>query len=1195
MRFILGRAGSGKTWHALERVRGWSRERGAGGRSFLIVPSQASFSTQRLLACSGGGAVVGCRVVSFEKLAGELSPELDGAGVAVSSQGRRMIVAQVLRQHAGELRYFRNSQNQPNLAARLDRTLRELESERVTLEEIERVLCAGAAQGEGLGEQGHGYRRDGDCCTRDACATLEASVKMTADKLHDLRVIAAGYEAYLGRERIDPLKRLERLEKRIAESDLVADTLVVVDGFAGFTAIQMRLLVALAQRCGEMDLCLLLDPDQPLPIKAKELGEDLGMFARTRWTYARVYQAMADVGVKILPPLKLQEQHRLRGGVLAHVERNFDAETPAAYAGDARKALQIVEATGIEHEVVTAARHVKGWLMEGVRAREIGVLVRNLEGYHGIIRRVFAEHGIPCFVDRRRALAAHPLVRYLQAVLAIVARGVARGFRQDAVVELLKSGLSGLSVEEAAFLENFALKHGVDGEAWTQEKPWAITGSLAAEDGGDEDGDDEALANAKAEALRRRVVEPLKRLGRALNASAAMRDRVMALYELMGAKGHDVRGSLAKWMRELEAQRDAEGAQEHKEAWGQVMSLLDDAVALVGDEKMEVAEFVQTMVAGLEEMDLALTPPTLDQVVVGQVDRSRSPEMRCAVVLGMNEGLFPAGFTEDAIFSDAERRLLAANDVNLAADTSQQTLGEILLAYVALTRASERVVLLRPRTNEAGKETAASSILSRLRRMVPGLPVTVAPAHGVETIYTPAQLAVALVKHHRSAMAEEKETASGVTEGATGETPVPRGEDVYAQLTHYVQGESSPVTEAARGALRARMFANDAKLSPTLVKEMLGSTLTASVSRLEAFAACPFKHFAQYMLKLREREVAEISDLDLGNAYHFVLEQLARQVIDERAKWATLGDGDIDQLADQVAGELRSQLLLSNARNRYLLEHIKKTLRRVLRDQKIMEESNVFTTLGAELAFGSEGAELGAMRLSVPGGGETLLLRGKIDRVDWVEEQLKVAVYDYKKRGKKLELKYVLNGLSLQLLTYLLVLEQQGASLTGGRKLTAAGAFYVGLLRSMESAKQAPTEPPPEDEVESKPEGVFRAEDVGLFDRKMESSRTSKVLKAKLTKDGAVAKSSQAYTPEEFDALLEKVRENLGRLARQIFDGSIKVEPYLMKGVTPCSYCDYRSLCRIDPRLNRYNVIRQTKEAELRKTLVALDGQEGKA
>ncbi len=150
--------------------------------------------------------------------------------------------------------------------------------------------------------------------------------------------------------------------------------------------------------------------------------------------------------------------------------------------------------------------------------------------------------------------------------------------------------------------------------------------------------------------------------------------------------------TLARWMGRAEANHRLEERAEHAQVWNELTELLDQMVDLLGGEPVSPADFVEILESGLERFDLALTPPTVDQILVGSVDRTRTGRnVRATIVLGLNEGGFPRCPAESTIFRDSERRELAARDVDLDPDTHRRLFDERFFGYVAFTRASQRL------------------------------------------------------------------------------------------------------------------------------------------------------------------------------------------------------------------------------------------------------------------------------------------------------------------------------------------------------------------------------------------------------------------------------------------------------------------------------------------------------------------------
>ena len=325
---------------------------------------------------------------------------------------------------------------------------------------------------------------------------------------------------------------------------------------------------------------------------------------------------------------------------------------------------------------------------------------------------------------------------------------------------------------------------------------------------------------------------------------------------------------------------------------------------------------------------------------------------------------------------------------------------------------------------------------------------------------------------------------------------------------------NDPIDTMRYRAWKALSYRNEPVLSEQVAREFYKSPWNERVSQIETISACPFKHFVTYGLHLTEREDQEITAIDLGNVCHGILERIVRQMLKERSGWKTPPPALVNELAQQLGKELRGELMLSSARNQYILKHIEKTIDQALAAQSAVGKRGRFTPWRAELQFG-DGREIPALKLQTPQGRE-LKLKGKIDRVDRVEGQAAFAVIDYKYRGSTLALDWVYHGLSLQLLAYLLVLQNSG--IEKDHRLTPAAAFYVKLLRQLEKVDHPADATKPDDplfDLTVKPRGIIDWNRRDLIDPDIkESSDLVQLLREEGQDDG----------PEELFRRLRKQR-----------------------------------------------------------------------
>jgi len=663
------------------------------------------------------------------------------------------------------------------------------------------------------------------------------------------------------------------------------------------------------------------------------------------------------------------------------------------------------------------------------------------------------------------------------------------------------------------------------------------------------------------DAVRRRVVGKLSPFVTAVQITQPMSRFISLLFSLLEEFG--VRQTLAKWMGDANLEQRGE----HEQVWAELVDLLEQMNGLLGNEASSLVDFVDALEGGLESFDLALTPPTLDGVLVGQIDRTRTPEVKVVFVLGLNEGQFPRLTREDCVLSDAERRLLAERKIDLDQGTDRRLLDERLLAYLAFTRASAKLIVSRCLGNDKGLVAHPSAFWAELIRLFPQA-VPQQERRDLVAIGTPRQVVTALMRWAR--------------DGAVMSGPWPA---LYQWLAKYPKGDDAIGSMRDR-AWKALRYSNEAKLPAAVAGKLFPTPLSADVGQIETFAACPFRHFVRYGLRLERREQPKITPMDMGRAYHRVMEDLVDDLLRQRRDWVELDSKAIGErigvYAAQIGRSLRGELMLSNARNRYLLERIEKTLAAAVAAQQEMHRRGKYRPMRAGLQFG-EDDELPAYRLVTPGGNE-VLLHGKIDRVDLHQSDGTFAVADYKTRGGMMALDRVFYGLSLQLLTHLLVVQENGEKIAG-RKIEPAAAFFLQLLRlptMVDHPSEAMAADHPDFHLRLKPRGLVNAPAVGSFDSKLIEGHSATVA-AYVKKDGQFGfrDRSDVADESEFSGLLKHVRWKLGELADRLIGGDVSIRPYWINRQTPCANCEFRGVCRFEPGINQYNVLNGMKRDEV--------------
>lgn len=1123
LRFIIGRAGTGKSRACLDTVRQKLLAGPEGPPLILLVPEQATFQTEYALASAAGlKGFMRAQVLSFRRLAYRVLLETGGAARAhIGELGKRMMLRRLLEQHRGKLKVFGRSAGQPGFADTLARTLGEM-----------KTYCIQPA----------------DLAAGLNALNVREDRSLLANKLADLRLLYEAMEECLAGRFTDPDDYLNLLADGLEKTAAFKEAEVWVDGFSGFTPQEYRVLDALLRCTRRVHVTLCADA-----AALSGSPDESDLFYPARETYDTLCALAARGQVTVERPLLLHpERSRFRNAAIAYLEKNF-FRRPASPAGGAGAGVMLAAAANRRAEVEGVAREIIRLCRDrGYRYREIVLLTRDLDAYSHLIAVVFADYAIPVFIDRKRPVLGHPLIELVRAALEVVVKD----WSYDPVFRFLKTDLGPLAREEVDLLENYVLAHGIRGSRWYDAAPWEYRRRLTLEEDMAVTAD-EAGELAEINRIRRTAVKALASFHQAVRQAGNVRKITVALFNLLAELKVDA--ILERWSKQAEAEGLLEAAREHVQVWDMLVTLLDQVVETLGEETLSLADYAAVLDAGFESMRLSLIPPGLDQVVAGSLERSRSPEARAAFILGVNESVLPARVTGQGILSETERERLRAVGLNLSPGARRKVFEEQYLVYIALTRAAARLTLSYPAADDEGGAKMPSTVIARVKELLPeveervwpAVPDAAGAAADLEFITLPDRCLSYLPAQMREVKA--------------GRAVKPVWLQVYNWFARGARRE-----DCAR-ALAGLFYTNrEERLAPGTVKLLYGQSLKTSVSGIEKFRSCPFAHFLAQGLRLRDRAVFKLSAPDLGQFFHAALKLYGERVRHLGLDWGDLPPKDCRQIAgevvDYLAPRLQSEILLSSARQRYLTGKIKRTVQRAVLVLSEHARRGKFRPVGLELAFGPAG-ELPAITFMLADGSE-MLVTGRIDRVDAArgDAGIYLRVIDYKSGRVTINLSDIFHGLKLQLLTYLEVALQQADKLAGGTGLPGA-IFYFCLDDPLIKTGGAVL---PEEQLEKsilrqmKLNGLLLADPAVVRMMDGELSGASDLIPVQLKRDGAFSARSAVLTGLQFALLRTYLRRQLLAAGNEIINGVVDIAPYRQGNFRSCRYCLFRAVCLFD-------------------------------
>jgi len=1102
-RFLLGPAGSGKTFRCLAEVRAALAESPDGPPLVFLAPKQATFQLERQLLADGTiHGYTRLHILSFDRLAQFIFEKLRLAPPKLlSAEGRLMVLRALLRRHDAELKLFGGSARRAGFAQELSALLAELRQHQFVPTRLR------------------------------ALATSEKLRRELRDKLHDLALLAEKYTDWLREHELQDANHLLDFavsalqnQPRTEYSKFKIQNLWL-DGFAEMTPQELALLAAVVPFCESATLAFCLEAEPSPPAAWLSIWAAIGnTFQQCR------AQIAALPGCKIETEILRREPERHRFARSPDLQSLEESWTLPIQSPESRiqnpESVCVTACANPETEATFAAREILKFVRDGHRFRDCAVIVRDLENYHQPLARVFRRYEIPFFLDRRESVAHHPLAELTRSAL----RTVAFDWQNDDWFAALKAGFSPVAETELDHLENAALEFGWRGKKWR-----------------------EPLPDESCERLRSIIFPQFERFCSALAKTGFQPDGVQlanALQKLWDDL--DVEKFLEKWSADESNPLPGSNRQLaiHAAVSEQMTSWLENVARAFPREPLPLRDWLPILDAGMANLTVGVIPPALDEVLIGAIDRARNPSLKFALLLGVNESVFPAPPATPVILTGADRDELETEHAALGANRFGQISRERYLGYIACTRASEKLVVTFARQDENGRTLNPSPFVAHVQRVFPEL---------------------------------EIENFFGEPDWCNAEHVI----ELVPEIGRFGQGVEIPAFKSLAEKLsQLREPSGMESLSEALAGKLYGPVLKSSVSRLEEFAQCPFRFFVRSGLRANERKMFELDARERGNFQHDVLKIFHEQAAREGKRWRDLTPTEARARIGKIAAEQMEQFRDGLFRDSPETVFAARSLALALQDfvgviVGWMRGQYEFDPAAAELGFGGKDDRASAWEIDL-GNDHKLALQGRIDRVDlWRSDGIGPAlavVTDYKSGGKKLDSLLVENGIQLQLLAYLGALRhwKNPREFFGAEKIVPAGAFYVNLrgeFKSGGSRAEVLGEAATAKTAVYRHNGRFDAGHLRKFDSRGQPSGDQ--FNFRLNKDGGLpSNSAEAISGAAFAALLDGVEKQLRSLGERIFSGAANVDPFRKGGATACDFCSYRAVCRLDEWIHEWRDLR---------------------
>lgn len=1167
-RIVLGRAGTGKSKLCIGEISRELKETPCGPPLVYIVPEQAAFQAEHALATSPGlGGIIRAQVLSFRRLAWRVMQEVGGKGqLFIDDTGKVMVLRKIIERNKESLSLFKHVGEQPGALENLIELYNELKRSCIPVEKIKEYMS---------NIKGSQHKEiDGDKINTGLM-----------EKIKDLELIFTEMDKELKELYLDSEDYLKFLADNIFRTSYLIEARLWVDGFYGFTNQEYKILEELIKHCRQVTVCLCLDDDYNL----KETVDELNPFYPAAVTCQRLKDIAGKLGIipeTIVRSMPFEKSNRFsQNSALSYLEQNLHAHPVKPFKDGTQEDMPLCltaasnrrsEVEALAHQLIVLARD------KGYRWKDMAVMAGNLDDYADTISTLLTDYDIPFFLDLKRPVLNHPLIEFIRSALEIVNYN----WGYDAVFRCVKTGMliPDLDKEKGVKdwregiyqLENYVLCFGIRGSHWLSSKRWQYLqrDSLEENSGDDKISQEEEaylqLINETKELIR----EPLITFQEEIIKAVTVKKKAKALYNLL--QGVNAPEYLEKWSGEALEKGNPEKAREHQQVYKRVIELMDQIVEIMGDEEMSINLFSRILESGLQDLRLSLVPPSLDQVLVGDLERTRAGNIKFTFILGVNDGVLPSRPQEDGVFTEQERESLINWGLDLAPGSRRRVLDEQFLIYIALTRAAEGLWLSYPLADEEGRMLVPSLLVSRMKEIFPCLKESNANGDLKEE----EQLSFRVV-HPRRTMSQ---LAVQLSRWRKGETI----DSFWWEIYNWYAGKEE-WHQQGKLLLGGLFYINQEEpLDKETSRRLYGEHLKASVSRLEKYRSCPFSHFALYGLGLKERKIYRLEAPDIGRFFHAALYNLLRAIKDKGLEWSEISSEEFFCLAEEevekLLPRLQSEILLSNSRYRFLAKKLKDTVGRTAVFMGEHFRRSKFKPVGLEISFGDK-KDLPPIVFKLEDGCSVELV-GRIDRVDLArgdEGDTYLRVIDYKSGDSKLNLAEVYHGISLQMLAYMDVVINSAREWLGEEALPAAMLYFrvhAPLIKSNRVISPEEIKKEMSKRYKMKGKVLANLEAVKLMDSGLQSSGYSDVIPVAVTKDDTFYKNSEVMEQSRFELLRCHMRQTIKNIAHDITKGRLYIAPFHMGGKKACKFCSYRAVCQFDPLTqgNYFRYFREEKE-----------------
>ncbi|HKL94166.1 MAG TPA: PD-(D/E)XK nuclease family protein [Clostridia bacterium] len=934
-------------------------------------------------------------------------------------------------------------------------------------------------------------------------ASLEKLPYAVRGKFQDTAFLYQTYLEELGKNYTDSSTRLEALAFELEKISILPKHIYLTD-FYDYKAPELKIIEQL-NRCA--------------------LSLSIGVVVGTSNENARIYpnntfQKLKKVASNFGKLEEVRAPFTLSAPLQAISNWLYSYEPPKKIWAEGEVGLS--QSPFIADEVENIALQIKRAVEDdGMRFRDFGIAVPDVGEYAPFIKSVFKRFNIPFFIDKQEMLVEQAKARFLISALNVVATR----FSADAVLEFVKNPLFEL---EAYEFENYVIAFGIDHTRFLS--PFTLKYTANSKD--DERRKEENRENA--ETVRLKLCEMLEGI-----TDGEIFTAVEYVSKLKSLE-NKCENAWRLYCEKLSAQSSFYGKL-LEQVDKKLNSVFDEVCEIFGGISFSISDFYNMFKTALSTLKIALLPLYIDSVFVGNLSDSRYNDVEILFVAGAVEGKMPVLSSGGTLITDRDEQALEKQEIIVSPSTRNKNLLSMFEIVELLKKPKRKLCVSYPNTGGDGTSQRPSSLIIQLSDLftedeAKNIPIKCENTSDVEFKLLYDKNNPSRAKDMAYRLCSKENCFLGVLDKAVATALDVMYMQPYDAAYEFFSAEQKALIDSLYKEVDlvfTGVFAKDNRAAHT------------SVSQLENYYQCPYRHYFQYGLELKVREESKLLNNEQGTIIHAVLELFFKlgTVPKEKIK------NQVERIFDEVISSDRFRTLAESSDSKGVIRRLRDECVKFCTELSEQFERSLFSPFLLEAKFSEKWTEnenktnlsdavLKPLVLDVDG--QKVSLVGKIDRVDKWEDF--ITVIDYKSfKNPKLDFKSIYYGVKIQLYLYLLALK-------GNFKVKPAGVFYLPIFSTYIKDES-------KNRYEFKGQVLKDDAVLGALDSTFFENPSSSYIPAKISKEKA--SGTDCVDDKAFEMLSQTAKAVAEEGVREINLGYIAPRP--LEGA--CDYCSYSNIC----------------------------------